>query len=421
MKISLVKFLETLEWGFAFLVLQLSTGAVVLLLSRGTGDVNVAAELSADNTALQVVWLGIYVISLCLILARSKQLIRVVNRDKLLLLLVGIALFSYFWSDLPTLTLRRGVALTGTTLFGIYLVTRYTPSQILRLVVWTLSIGALLSVVFAIVLPSYGVMSGGAWRGIYMHKNWMGRLMGLNAVFLLLLAEGNRRYRWLLWAGVGLSVGLVLLSTSKGALVTCLALLLLLPLYKSLQLKYTFVVPFSIIAILVSTMVALWIAENLEFIVVDTLGKDLTFTGRTSLWEIVIEMIKQRPLLGYGYNGFWRGLQGPSALVLDAASWAVPHSHNGFLDLWLDLGFLGVLVFVLGFVMSVIRAIRWLRLTKKVEDIWPLLFLSGILLYNLVESTILKRHDFFWIFYVATVLSRPVQHSQAKKVKYTSV
>lgn len=406
MKISLVKLKESLEWGFAFLALHLSTGAVVIHLTRGTG--NAEEQLAAESPILQAIWLVVYTVSLCLILARPRQFIRVATRDNLLLLLVGIALFSYFWSADPSITLRRSVALTGTTLFGIYLVMRYTPSQILRLLVWTLSTGALLSVVFAVALPSYGI-AGGSLQGIYRHKNLLGRLMGLNAVFLLLLNSGKNRYSWVIWAGVGLSAGLVLLSTSKGALAFFFLLIILLPLYRSLQLKDTVAVPLSIIVLLVNASAAILILYNLEIIVVDILGKDLTFTGRTKLWELVIEMIKQRPLLGYGYSAFWRGINGPSAPVVNAAYWAVPHSHNGFLDLLLDLGFLGLLVFVLGFLMSSIRAIRWLRLTKKVEDIWPLIYLTFMLLYNLGESAILTRNDFFWILYVVTVFSRPVR------------
>lgn len=414
MKISLVKLQERLEWIFVFLVLQLSTGAVVTRLNLSMGSE------AADNPVLQAAWFGIYLITLCLILARRREFIPILKRDKLLLILVGIAVCSYYWSEVPQLTLRRSVALTGTTFFGIYLVTRYSPSQILRLVVWTLSTGAVLSILSSLALPSYGISFDGAWHGVYQHKNFMGRLMGLNAVLLLIVNSGNRRYRWLLWAGVALCAGLVLLSTSKGALVTLLVLLVVFPLYRSLQWKYTLAVPFLIIVILVIASGAILILENLETIVVDKLGKDLTFTGRTILWELVIEMIKQRPLLGYGYNAFWRGLNGPSAYIVNTANWAVPHAHNGFLDLWLDLGSLGGLVFLLGLLMGVIRAVRWLHLTKKVEDIWPLISITCIFLYNFSESAILKRNDFFWIFYVVAVFSRPVLQSRAKKGDYTS-
>jgi O-antigen ligase len=303
------------------------------------------------------------------------------------------------------------VALIGTTLFGVYLATRYSSSEILRILVWTLSIAALLSVVFAVALPSYGISSNsrGAWRGIYPHKNALGSLMGVNAVLLLLLKPRNWRYRWALWAGVGLSVSLVLLSTSKGALVSFLVLLTLLPLYRSLRWNYTLAIPFLITLLLIIGGLGIWLLENLDDIVVNKLGKDLTFTGRTVLWEAVIEMIQQRPLLGYGYSAFWRGWEGPSASLLNVGDWAVPNSHNGILDLWLDLGLVGVIAFMLGLLMNFVRAVRQMRLAKTAEALWPLTLLTFIVLINLVESAILKQNNIYWILYVVTVFTRPAQ------------
>ncbi|PPS44228.1 O-antigen ligase [Chroococcidiopsis sp. TS-821] len=420
MRIETAKFLERLEWLFAFFVLQLASGSLI----RNVFLNNVqdrTAGLATDHPIMQAIWLCIYVISVSLVLARPRELIVVLQREKLLLLLVGLALFSYYWSALPAITIRRAFALVGTTFFGIYLVTRYNSSQILKLFVWTLSIGAILSPIVSLGFPSIGISPEGGWQGFYMHKNLMGRLMGLNAIFLLLLipSTNSKKHRRFMWAGVILCSLLVFLSTSKGALVTFFALLILYYLYKSLQWRYTVAIPFFIIAVLIGAVLALLIIGNLETIVVDILGKDLTFTGRTILWEYVLQMIQQRPILGYGYQGFWRGLDGPSAFVLDAVNWAVPHAHNGFLDLTLNLGIVGLSIFILSFLMSTIRALRWLRLTKKVEDLWPLLSLSATLLYNVAESTLLERNHILWILYVVTVFARPASYKQSVKPRYS--
>ncbi|WP_049558612.1 O-antigen ligase family protein, partial [Limnoraphis robusta] len=71
------------------------------------------------------------------------------------------------------------------------------------------------------------------------------------------------------------------------------------------------------------------------------IGKDPSLTGRTDLWAWAREMIDKRPWLGYGYTAFWQGLDGGSAYIIRAARWPVPYSHNGILDLWLDIGLLG--------------------------------------------------------------------------------
>lgn len=408
MKISKTKLKETLEWLFTFFGLQLSTGAIISAVKSASVIDEYAAVSPESDPVLRAIWFLVYGISACLLFLRWKQLILVARRDIFLILLVALAIASVFWSSSPEFTFRRSGLLLGTTLFGVYVATRYTTSEILKLIVWTLSVGAILSVVFAVVLPRYGVMAdSGAWRGIYTHKNFLGRLMGLNAVFLLLLNPQKQTSRWAVWLMIALSIGLVVMSKSKGALVFVVILLTVMPLYRSLRWKYIVAIPFAVSFVVVLGSLLTLLLENLEYIVVDKLGKDLTFTGRTYIWQAVIGMIQQRPLLGYGYTAFWQGLEGPSASVLVAVDWAAPHSHNGYLDLCLDLGIVGLVFFILSLAINTIRAFTQLPLTKTPAEIWPLLFLTGMVVYNFVESAILKQNSFFWITYVIAALTRP--------------
>lgn len=407
MKVSLSKLKESIEYIFVFLVLQLSSGAILQVLTKGSGA---AEDNLSGNIRIQILWLSIYTIAFLLALRQWKKFIYTITRNKLLLLLIGIVLFSFFWSVAPQVSLRRSVALVGTTLIGMYLATRYSPSQLLRIIAWTFSIGAILSLVFSLTLPLYGIQGshlliGSPWRGIYRHKNLLGRIMALNAVTLLLIAPNNRKYRWILWAGVGLSVGLLLLSQTKTGLVIFLSLLILLPIYKALRWSYTVVLPLLIVAVNVGGIVSVWLVDNLETILT-ALGKDSTLTGRTPLWEAVINKIQERPLLGYGYGAFWLGLDGESADIWQIG-WDAPNSHNGVLDVWLDLGLLGVSVFFIGFIIAFIQGVKWLRSTKTAEPLLVLVYLTQMLIDSQASANILTQNDIFWVLYVAIVLSIP--------------
>ena len=410
MKTLVSKLAGRLERGFVFLTLFLSAEANI----RFSSGVN----YTEGNPLSQALWFGIYGITFCLVVVRWKRFIRVATADKLLLLLVGIALGSIIWSVAPGVTLRRSVALVGTTLFGMYLASRYSPSELLRLVAWTLGIGALLSLVAGLVLPSYG-LSSGLWKGIYVQKNALGRLMTVNAIILLLLTFSNRRYRWITGFGVGLSVGLVLLSGSKTALVAFINLLLLLPVYRALRWNYTIAVPFFIVLLLVGGSGIVLLLNDMETLL-GALGKDATLTGRTDIWDIAIEMINQRPLLGYGYNAFWLGSESEySAYFWNFLDWEVPNAHNGFIDLGLDLGYLGISVFLLGFVMIYIRAVSWVRSTKTLEGLWPLEYMSFMLILTNSESLILRYNNIYWVLYVAIALSTKTYGSRASKTVIT--
>jgi O-antigen ligase len=133
----------------------------------------------------------------------------------------------------------------------------------------------------------------------------------------------------------------------------------------------------------------------------------------------VIEMIRQYPWLGYGYGAFWAGgWSGESAHVsLWVSRFAndpvVVHAHNGFLDLLLDLGLLGLATFALGFSLATLRAVYWVRATRTAAGLWPLVYLTFILLYNFTESSILQHNNVFWILYVTVSMLTAARFSDS--------
>lgn len=395
--------------GFVVLALLLSTGAFLPLLIQESGN----------EGPTQIVWLGVYAIVGFLILARWKRFIHVVTRDKFLLLLIMIALLSVFWSAAPEATIRRSMSLLGTTLLGAYLATRYSVEELLRLLAWALGLAVLFSLAFALAFPSYGVVTGTfgyyegeeGWRGIYGEKNALGAAMALGAGVFFFLALGRPRHHWTMWAFFGLSIGVLLLANAKTALLSFLILLILFPFYKALRWQYNLIVPLFVVTILMGGTAVVWVLDNAQ-ILLNTLGRDATLTGRTEIWPAVIESARQRPLLGYGYGGFWLGWEGESsklwlrtAALFGAQNIGPSHAHNGFLDLWLNLGLLGVSMFVLSLLRGFSRAVTWARSTRTVEGFWPLAYLTLILIYASADFPILTHNSIWWVLYVAVVLS----------------
>lgn len=175
------------EKGFGVVALLIFPGALIPLLYQENGIE--VANTSEGLPALQIASFGIYVIALCLLFLRWKRSLYTITKSKPLLFLIGITLASALWSDAPALTLRRGAALVGTTLFGLYLATRYSLREQLQLLAWTLGIAALSSLMFGIALPAYGVdktLYAGAWRGVFVQKNVLGRHNGSKHVCILI-------------------------------------------------------------------------------------------------------------------------------------------------------------------------------------------------------------------------------------------
>jgi O-antigen ligase len=398
-------------------LLHYSGGPVSLILTGGSGDV--VSSAGNDNSLVKLLFFLIYVVTFFLLVARWKKVIYLIRKDRVIGVLMGMVFVSLLWSVAPTSTLIRAFALVGTTLFGIYLATRYSMRQQLQMLAWMFCIAIVLSLLFGVILRNYGVHTSGDlagnWRGIYVHKNVLGAVMSLSAIVFFLLAIGIKRNRWLLWCGFSFSIILLLLSTSKTSLLKVVQLLALILVCRPLRWRYEMMIPGIIALITIGGSLYVWFTTNAET-VLGSIGKDATLTGRTDLWPFVWDLIEKRPWLGYGYSGLWLNWDSETAYVWRAIGWIAPNSHNGFLDLLLQFGILGLSIFLLGFCANLVRALAWVRLSRTPEGFWPMVYMVYTVLSNLTETSVLQQNDLFWVLFVAVTLSIIRSPEQETKV-----
>lgn len=385
---------------------------------------------------VQVTAYSIQLVTIFLIFVRWRKIVTFVVKEKLLWILVGLTLASVLWSQMPLMvTLSHDIgpgagviAFIRVTLFGVYFAACYGLKEQMGLLTWVFGVAVLFSILVALLLPHYGVTGSmimlaedarhvGAWRGLYAHKNIFGIVMVLSAMMFYLVDVGQRR--WITWTGFILSVALILLSTAKTSLILLLTFLVLVPLYKALRWNYSLAIPFFIAVILLGGSVTAWFLENAA-VILGALGRDLTFTGRTDIWAAVINKIWERPWIGYGYNVFWLGVADGSIELWGptTSSFLKPaHAHNGFLDLTLDIGLLGLIFFIFSYIKVCWQAIKYLRFNQSAEGIMPLAYLLFMVQFNLSEPS-LMRENIFWILYVSITLSLQNFFSLTKSSKF---
>lgn len=454
------KILGFAERGFTVVsLLFFSRGLLELILSGGASEGDGSPKLSSSSL-MQFVFFLIYLVTIFLLVKSWKQVLNLLAKDKFILLLVGLAIISVFWSYAPELTLRRSMALVGTTLFGIYFGTRYSIKQQLQLLACTFGIAIILSLVFVLVFPEYGIMAGkhaGTWRGIFTHKNVFGQIMMLSSIVFWLLAVDARNNRFLFWFGFSISLIFLIISTSKNALISMVVILVGLCLYWTWQRRYELTI-IALVAIgLLSTSTFAQINPYVSFSfngnnqpnvvnikpsssekksVAPELEPNLakmkrdsektqqeqdnklqTLTNRTLLWSRLWPMIEKRLWLGYGYSAFWKRFGGEATSTWLTKWWQPGHAHNGWLELWLDLGLLGVVIFSLGFFLSFFRSLSVIAKGRTLEHFWPVLYLLCFVLVNLTESRLLKQHEIFWILYVAVAFSLLSWRENQKQIK----
>ncbi|MEH2328101.1 O-antigen ligase family protein [Nostoc sp.] len=338
---------------------------------------------------------------------RWKKTLYFFRKDFWLYFLILLSAVSIIWSFEPSTTLKNSFSLINSSLFGVYFASRYSLKQQLHLLAWNFAIIIILSFVFAIALPKYGIQSdldGSKWRGVFPHKNGLGARMVTSSMTFFILGYQTQKRSWLFWAGFSLSILLLRLSASGSSLVNLLVIILAFFAFQIWRWRYQFIIPTLIMMATISQGLYFWLSSDAN-VLFSAIGKDATLTGRTALWPLVIDKIWEHPWLGYGYGGFWQGWNGESAYIWLAAAWTPNHPHNGYLALCLDLGLLGLGVFFLGFWRSYLQGFAWVRNSKTAFDIWPLIHMTFIGLSSLTESNLMESNSLTWILYVAASLS----------------
>lgn len=416
------RWLDRVERGFVVLAILYQTGCLYSLLSWtfSTADpmtTRTDAPMEASSPAGALMR---YFILLCLgllLVVRWRSVWAAAKRRKALWLLMAWLLLSCSWSINPN-SQKLANEIVSITMMGIYLAARFTLRQMVPLAALGFGISVGMNFLFCLAFPQFGIQVGmqeGAWRGMLIQKNSLACLVVFAAIPLLCtLFSGVKRDRNWYWLGLVISSLLVVMSDSKTGLVIFLMMMVLIPIFQKMRSRNYLALPIFVCAMMAGTMVALFLVGNYEEILLG-LGRDPSLSGRTEIWEAMAEKIMQKPITGYGYNGFWLAREGESLDIWYRSKDLPPHGHNGYLNLTLDLGLMGLGLFLASYVKAFQRSFVWLRWTAGPEGLMPILFVSVMLIYNMTEEVLIANANFnaFWLFYVyltTAILINPVSH-----------
>ena len=343
---------------------------------------------------------------------RRRSVRRLCSQMKLVTAFPIVALLLFPLSQQATRTVSSALLLLGGILLMYYIMVSYTFDQVLEqlLVLGTVTIVA--SIVFALALPQYGLdsMSGHstAWKGVFAAKNYLGDM----ALFFLTVAisyPGRTSFlRVVRAAQIIFCLAAIAFSHASTAYTLTAIYVVYLAVMKILhrfRKRDYFVL--SMVILLAVLVAAAALAAKPDFLF-SLLGKDATLTGRTGIWSAVLESIAKRPLLGYGYQAFWLGLEGESYRVILAVSWVLAQAQSGFLDIVLEMGLVGLtlvlLVFGFAFRDAVVCLFRCRDHARLRAVEWYLAVVLLTFIYNLDESFLFEpKHLGSMIFVIACV------------------
>ena len=385
---------RTSTWGLVLLLVYFALDGVSPFVNNPVATRVVATASAGGAVVDRAIKLLAFLCCMFFVLKRTPAVREICLRMKLLTAFPIIAMLLCPLSQQPSRTISSATLFLGSTLLLYYIMSRYTPDEVLELLLVLGTATIFSSIVFSLALPQYGLdQMGGhddAWKGIFSAKNYLGNI----ALFFLASTISYRPrtpfLRGLRWSQILFCLVAIAFSRAATAYLLTAIYVAFVVILKALhhlrKRDYLFVSFLLFVTVsIVATMVVVWPDS-----VIYLLGKDPTLTGRTQLWAGVVDSIAKRPLLGYGYGAFWLGFDGESYNVILKATWMLAQAQNGYLDVMLESGVLGlsIVLLVLGFAFRdglgcLLRSRNETQL-RVVE--WYLAIVLLTMIYNLDES-----------------------------------
>lgn len=325
------------------------------------------------NPLERTIFSALLAVGLIVLVARGQTVVKLLRMNAPILIYFSYCAISTIWSDFPEIAFKRWIkALTDLVMVLIVLTDPERPTAIKRF----LARAGFLLVPISILLIKYYPEWGLRYKaqdgkrlvvGVTSNKNILGvvcLLFGLAALWRIVQALRERKYipakRPLVVYGVLFACVCWLLSKANS--MTSLSCIVLAGAVVVATSFRTFARHRALVAVFACTLVAmasfaLFSGAGSGF--VKDLGRDPTLTGRTELWGEIVTM-NGNPLIGTGFESFWMGKRLEE--IWSRHWWHPNEAHNGYLELYLNLGLIGVVL--MGFVIAAgfrnaLNMLRW--------------------------------------------------------------
>jgi exopolysaccharide production protein ExoQ len=331
---------------------------------------------------------------------------------------LALAAGSALWSASAQISLQMSIEVSLSTFFACYISYRYRPAALMKLVLFMGVAASALSIAFALLLPSHGIFAGyggGAWQGICNHKN----TLGVSTAYLLtpvFFIERITLRRKVLYSA--LLLFMIAMSQSRGAWIDTAAMLGFVGLlFMHRRFRKTEALLLSVCAFVAcAILLAAFVMYSSAIFAV--LGKDSSASGRVPIYYEVAASIGKRIFFGYGFGAFWS--VNPESIRIGAAiGWTqIGYAENGFLELALQTGIVGVglVVYMIG--RAVAQALRLMRSGHYRAQVgWFLTVIVLTLLTNIDGGVFMSSDSLSWLLLVTAIIG---MNSEAKRARARS-
>jgi exopolysaccharide production protein ExoQ len=392
---ALIRFLAVAIWFPIFFATVDFDSFLRPPLVAGTAPAlrSLAPDLLSRSLKIALIAIGTLVILAHF--GKARALFRKVN--KFFLVFLVLALTSIAWSADPDATLARYVSFSATVLvsFAFCLAGwhRKRMQNVVRPLLTLLMAGSL---IYIAAEPEYAIdFDKQGYHGLSGQKNPFGELCAFGTLLWMHAWIAGEAKGWKAFLGAALGWTCLWLSkSSTSMLATAFASwLMVMTLRTSPSLRrYTpYMVTLFAGLVIAYALAVLQLVPGLATLLLGPItaitGKDMTFSNRAMIWDIIKEHAQLHPILGTGYGAYWTGAipSSPSYVFLSRMYFWPSEAHNGYLDVVNDLGFVGLIVLLGYLTVYVSQSLQLFRTDRPQGALYLAIFFQQALT-NLSES-----------------------------------
>ena len=400
----------------------------------GGGQIETVSQaLEEGNSLDRAIFAGLIILSLVILLLRSFNWGGFFARNFFLTIFLLFALTSVMWSDFPFVAFKRWFRDLGDYLVILLVVSDPHPIEAVRTVLRRLCflfvpLSILLVKYFPYIGKQYEFWSGNnMFVGAATSKNMLGVACLISGIYFFwdtFSRWPNRRERG---AKLAILVNLALfamtlyllrLSNSATSQV-CLVLGCMVVAAANLRLmkRHPGILKVAIPLALCAYMI-LQFGFGINGEIAGMVGRNANLTGRTDLWKFLLGM-HTNPVLGTGYESFWLGPRLAAVWAMFVGS-GINEAHNGYLETYINLGLIGLLV------LSVYLIASFRKIGKALSSGFSLASLSlalwtVLLFYNVTESAFRGSQVMWVVFLLGAIAVSQCAHGKVRSVSAPSL
>jgi len=368
-----------------------------------------AITLEEGSPLDRCIYLGLIAAGTYVLSKRHVQVSEIIRQNQWLTIFFIYCFLAIFWSDFPFVAFKRWIKVLGHPIMALIVLTEPDPLEALtRLIKRCAYVIVPVSILFIKYYPELG-RGFDHWtgaptnNGITTNKNTLGvdcLILGFFFFWHLLqtrsLERGKlRRNELFLTGGFLLAIWwLFSMAHSSTALVSFFVGVLVVLILGLRFVDKRFIGTYVVIGVL-ALLAAEW-AFGIYASAIQLLGKDSTLTDRTLLWSELLK-VKINPLFGAGFESFWLGDRFRN--FAESRWWQPNQAHNGYLETYLNLGLVG-LVLLIVLLIATFWKVRRELLTNFQFGRFRLGFLAAVVAYNWTEAAFKNISAIWFVFYI---------------------